>query len=706
MIDRPAFHAHITVSIRDSDRVLLSMEEEGEERLLTGPALGVVARCINGSLTIDEIAERLSARVSPELVYFAIQALESGGYITSADSGIPASEESYWTLLGVDPNESAKRLRSATVSLTALGKTDGDELSNILSLLHIAISPDAPFRVVLTDDYLHPGLREINHQALECQTAWILAKPVGKTQWLGPIFRPGVTGCWMCLSHRLRENRLASSAYDTKVSRAGLSSTRSAALNLLASEVAKWLATGRNETLAGTVRTIDSSLNTQSHFLTRRPQCTACGSSAPRSESSQRLVLQSQSRNDSVQGGQRTVTAQATLQRLERHVSPITGVVPFIRRVDTELNTSAHVYTALHRRSGAAGKGVTESEAKAACLGEAIERYSSSFQGDEIQIRARMADQSNTVSPASLLHFSDRQYRDREVWNKHHGVFQWVPEPFDTSSEINWTPVWSLTCQQTRYLPTAFCYLRYPGEDRRFFAADSNGCASGNTLEEAILQGLLELIERDSFALWWYTRARRPGVDLHSFEERFSVNGRTAHVLDITSDLGIPAFVAISAFNDGGEIVFGSGAGLLPRIAVRRAVCELNQMLETVLAPGEADTDIRRWLQSETLANHPYLVPDSECRKSLSDYIDLSDQDILKDITMCVEILRRRGMETLVLDMTRSDIGFPAVRVIVPGLRHFWARLAPGRLYDVPVELGWITRRLDEDELNPIPYML
>ena len=51
-------------------------------------------------------------------------------------------------------------------------------------------------------------------------------------------------------------------------------------------------------------------------------------------------------------------------------------------------------------------------------------------------------------------------------------------------------------------------------------------------------------------------------------------------------------------------------------------------------------------------------------------------------------------MEMLVLDQTREEIGLPVVKVIVPGLRHFWARFAPGRLYDVPARLGWVPRRL------------
>jgi oxazoline/thiazoline synthase len=63
-------------------------------------------------------------------------------------------------------------------------------------------------------------------------------------------------------------------------------------------------------------------------------------------------------------------------------------------------------------------------------------------------------------------------------------------------------------------------------------------------------------------------------------------------------------------------------------------------------------------------------------------------------------------MEVLVLDQTRPDIGLPVVKVIVPGMRHFWARLGPGRLYDVPVRLGRQAKPTPYEELNPIPMFL
>jgi ribosomal protein S12 methylthiotransferase accessory factor len=83
----------------------------------------------------------------------------------------------------------------------------------------------------------------------------------------------------------------------------------------------------------------------------------------------------------------------------------------------------------------------------------------------------------------------------------------------------------------------------------------------------------------------------------------------------------------------------------------------------------------------------------------------LSD-DLREDVLTCVEIAAKQGMEVLVLDQTRPDIGLNVVKVIVPGMRHFWKRLAPGRLYDVPVKLGWMPESLKENQLNPFPMFL
>jgi ribosomal protein S12 methylthiotransferase accessory factor len=63
-------------------------------------------------------------------------------------------------------------------------------------------------------------------------------------------------------------------------------------------------------------------------------------------------------------------------------------------------------------------------------------------------------------------------------------------------------------------------------------------------------------------------------------------------------------------------------------------------------------------------------------------------------------------MEMLVLNQTRPEIGLNVVRVLVPGLRHFYPHFAPGRLFQIPVSLGWLKEAKSEDEMNPIPFFL
>jgi ribosomal protein S12 methylthiotransferase accessory factor len=241
----------------------------------------------------------------------------------------------------------------------------------------------------------------------------------------------------------------------------------------------------------------------------------------------------------------------------------------------------------------------------------------------------------------------------------------------------------------------------------QFCAFNPNGHAAGNCLEEAILHGFLELVERDAVALWWYNRARRPGVDLASFgepyfqalESHYRGLGRRLWALDVTTDLGIPAFVAL-ARADSGRFVVGFGCHLEARLGVQRALTELNQLFDpSERTPPPWDTS--------ALGDARHLFPDDAAsRRTRDDYPGRTRDDLRDDVVACVERAARLGLETLVLDQTRPDTGLAVAAVIVPGLRHFWPRFGPGRLYDVPVRLGWLARPNREEDLNPIPLFV
>ena len=351
-------------------------------------------------------------------------------------------------------------------------------------------------------------------------------------------------------------------------------------------------------------------------------------------------------------------------------------------------------------------------EAGARRLAEAVERHCCQFQGGEIDAQMSVSEAgASAVPPSALLHFSPAQYRRRRAWNRMHRGLNRIPEPLGESAVIDWTRSWSLTRRCEVLLPAAYCYFSFPiAESARYCYADSNGCAAGNTREEAILTGFLELVERDAVCLWWYNRIRRPAVAIRTFRERFFASaartlasqGRNLEVLDITTDLGIPAFAAVSWLGDGSRIVFGFGAHLNPREAIRHALIELGQCL----ANGDGQEELALWHATATIDNQPYLLPQDGQACDASWYPALDRPDLRDDVRTCVRLASRRGLEVIVLDLTRTEIGFPVVRVVVPGLRSFAARFGPGRLYDVPVQLGWLGSALAEKKMNPIPFFL
>lgn len=425
-----------------------------------------------------------------------------------------------------------------------------------------------------------------------------------------------------------------------------------------------------------------------------------------------------------------------TVEAYKHLISPISGIVTELVRISDPANPLVHTYSAGHSFGSAtslrglrhalkhksSGKGKSDQQSQASGFCEAVERYSGIYQGDEPRLQSTLAELGEqAIHPEPCLCFSDSQYANREALNQQATVaHDWIPQRFDASQTIDWTPVWFLPKQAHKYLPTAFCYYDYPlPKGHHFCRADSNGNAAGNTLEEAILQGFMELVERDSVALWWYNRLSRPAVDLTSFDESYFVelqqfyreNHRDLWVLDLTADLGIPAFAGVSRRTDGDteRIIAGYGAHLDPTITILCALTEVNQIgLELDKIPADQrEGDSADWMLNATLENQPYLAPDaSQPLKTAHDYPQRWSDDIHTDVLTCVQIAQQAGLETLVLDQTRPDIGLNVVKVIVPGMRHFWSRFGPGRLYDVPVQLGWWDEPLPEEQMNgtPMPF--
>lgn len=745
MLNKPVFKPHFHVEVIEPSSVYLLSEHE--HHALSGRLYTLLAPLLNGQHNVDDIVRHLEAEVSMFGVYNALTRLESHGYLAEADPIMPSEQAAFWSLLDTDAATALSKLKNARVSVVSFGNVEIKEFISALKSLNINVDEQADLTqtdltIVLTDDYLQTGLSEFNKKAEARQKPWLLVKPVGTVIWLGPLFVPSHTGCWECLAQRLQGNRTVETSVAQQkgmtesflTSRAVLPVSLQMGINWAAMETAKQLVLPTPSQLEGKLFTFDTmQLSIEQHTLVKRPQCQVCGVSIS-AEQPEPIALRSQKKLFTADGGHRGVDPEETLRKYSHHISPIAGVINKLVKLEND-NNFIHVYTAnyldIHSKNSlgklrqsstasSAGKGKTDSQSKVSCLCEALERYSGVFTGDEYRIAGTYAQlESMAIHPDDCAHYSATQYQQREVWNAQHGNFAWIPEVFDRDKEIDWTPVWSLTEQQFKYLPTAYCYYSYPVLDGyRFCIGDSNGNAAGNSFEEAIVQGFMELVERDCVALWWYNRIQRPAVDLDSFDEPYLQTLRDYYqsqnyqlwVLDITNDFNIPSFAAIvRRDNQTSEaIVLGFGTHFDPKIAMLRAVTEVNQFM-AVWSQHQTEKefdnpDLEYWYKEATLANQPYLAPDRSVKpKVYADYPKYNSSDLKQDVLACVEVAASRGLETLVIDQTRPDIGLSVVKVIVPGLRHFWARFAPGRLYDVPVQMGWLSVPLTEEQLNPIP---
>lgn len=748
LVRLPALTPHLRFhDIGDHQTLLVS---ESFNTLLHGKLYSDVIPFLDGSNTFDDIVRACGSVHSFTDLLSAIVSLSTKGYVVSADHSMEPSRAAYWSSLGATPRWAEQTLEQSRISVSG----DGSDLKRNLEEAGVDIVDSKPqLTVIVCEDFLSDRLAEVNRRQIASNLPWMLVRPRGIEPLFGPVFHADGTGpCWTCLSHRLRGHqevheflRHIGGEQATYKPFAAESQALHGVYALVSSEIVKWLVLGdiapiNRHAVALNMATLAAS----HHFVMRRPQCPECGETELLSSDrppvpiclNERLVT---CRNS---GGSRSVAPDVTLAKYRHLVSPISGVVSWLSRTTEENDTWLHVYWAgsnfgmrsrslisLRRslRSKSAGKGSTKEQSEVSALCEAIERYSGSVQGNEIRKRCRFSDlveEGGAIQPNDVQLFSELQLDNAEELNAQEHPYNLVPRKLDLDAEVDWTPVWSLSLQRHQFLPTSMLYSM-PAESRgpNDLVADSNGCASGNSLEEAILQGFYELVERDAFAIWWYNRLEVPAVDLSSFDDEYLSNAsdyysrldRTVWLLDITADIEIPSFVAVSHQPDAPteDIIYGAGTHPNPHIAALRSVCELNQCLSWL--PGQDrrsglpvidEPMALSWWKNARLDDCTWLAPSkSSPMRTASDYVVDESNDMKKEVEKCQAMVEAKGMNFLVLDQTRPDVGMPVVRVIVPGLRHFWARFAPGRLYDVPVEMGKLDQPLLESHLNSVPVI-
>lgn len=412
-----------------------------------------------------------------------------------------------------------------------------------------------------------------------------------------------------------------------------------------------------------------------------------------------------------------------TPQALRAHCSSLVGIV---RKMDITAEPIAGVYVGLAsfvsplavgdarprlRERLCTGRGLSAQQAEESCIGEAVERFSLVFRGDEPMVRGRL-DEVGGVHPNEIMRISERQFEDREEWNRSADERFTVPERFDPSRPIDWIRAEDLVSGETVLVPAACCLMWYRSRhgDVPFGLADTIGCASWSNWQGALANALLEMVERDALAIWWYNRLQRPAISVESLEhpplmeiqKGLAGLGRNLVLLDVTTDLGIPTYVSIAALADGSEPLFSSASDFSPRSAATRAASEILQFWFAATHHKTIDLEIHKWLSTATLASQSYLCPAGTTEAIGEPPIWANEQRLQG----CIEAMTKCGLRPIGLDQSRADVALKTARAIVPGMRHIWNRRAAGRLFDVPVQLGWRATPLAEEDLNSICCMI
>ena len=315
--------------------------------------------------------------------------------------------------------------------------------------------------------------------------------------------------------------------------------------------------------------------------------------------------------------------------------------------------------------------------------------------------------------------------------------------PFSDDTRLRWTWGYSLTERRPLLVPVQLAfYGDITTAEPRIVHDNSNGCASGTCLEEAILFGLLELIERDAFMIQWNLRLSPPQIDTSTLIDkdlRFLIDRLTRHnfevyLLDTRLDLGVPSIAAlvVRRNNHLGTLTVATGCSFNPEEAMASALVEAcGRQVGFEYRTRSSENRIREALSNfrlvQNMEDHAALYGLPEAMKYaeflLESRVKLSVQeayrkwradvpqtlDLLDDIQYCIQLLASKGLKQVVaVDQSSPEglrVGLSNARLLVPGL--------------VPLDFGYgssralsLTRlhllaqnvRPHQDQLNRAPH--
>lgn len=683
----------------------------GEQQQLLLPKLQFpMLNKIDGVSSTDEILKHIRhPGMGAAFVYYTNQLIKQGlltqsraelgeyknGYVAKPDSSL--INERYQVLL----------LSSCSAEYKAQWLT---VLNTVIQTMRQKLAKQPVPAFILVDDFFDPAIGSLS-QGLDY---FILIKITGQLLWFSPVFASDRHFELARLQDQLLANqpirkmlhsRFADEQHSHLYTEVNLKDQLPALSEMLVQHLLKFA-----DQL--------SQINVLQQQLSQHPVNIGYQAQDMAEQMRAPVILQDCAVEYNEDGGSRHISPQQTVARLRALVSPVTGVIAYMDELASTEGHPVKIYRSGFFKTPAyhpqwqsrssldnasfvqtcLGKGVSPIQSQASALCEAVERYAALYQGDE---PSRLSCQSDlpgrSYNYQQLVPYSEAQYQQFADPSRQESNLKQAAMPYQ-NNEIPWLPGWSLSHQEAVYLPLTCCLSNTPFAAEQFGRWHSNGCAAGNTLEEAILQALFELIERDAIAIWWYNQVSRPGFDIESIDKQYLEPLKTTlaanhdfWILDLTTDVAAPVMAAIGKNKQNGGYCLGFGCHLQPTLAAQRALTELCQLIP-IREQNDAPFDF------DAIVEGDYLHP-AETANKVAAFIE-TGMDIKQDILSIVGQLDHLGFETVAVNYSRAHLPIKTAKVFVPGLCHIWPQLANQRLYQTPVSLGWLAQARTEGSVH------
>ncbi|WP_205926059.1 YcaO-like family protein [Rhizobium sp. P38BS-XIX] len=368
----------------------------------------------------------------------------------------------------------------------------------------------------------------------------------------------------------------------------------------------------------------------------------------------------------------RACPAEETLRRIEPHL-PTHGITRLARLTDLD-RLGIPVWQAVSPNARSIvihnGKGIADIDAKVSAAMEALERATAGMPAldDLTSNRARLiADGHRVDALPALIAAGQADIADDE--------------------NIDWVETHDLIAGHAVWVPLDAVKLDRTVSNPRFWQS-SDGLASGNTVIEATLHGLLERIERDATVLWNVSSLKQrmeTCLDPASFDDpivtelmaRIENAGLMLRLFDITSDIDVPVVLALLGPADIGttsrsyryfDVTLGCGAHPSPLRAAIRAITEAAQSRLTFISGGRDDIDPKSFLQE--LPRDVGACFQAHPKRTVTPRAALpSGAEALLQLT--IDRLKSAGIgSAMALRLSSGSLPFAVAKILVPQLEN------------------------------------